>query len=348
MATLAYFNGEFIPLEEVKVGIQTHALHYGTACFEGIRAYWNEDAQQLYVFRLWDHYKRLENSARTIRMKLPHSVEEMCDITAELLARQGFKTDVYMRPLAYKSNEMIGVRLHDLNDGFVVYAQPFGKYLDAHGGARCCVSSWRRIQDTAIPARCKITGGYINAALAKSEAIEDGYDEAIMLTEDGHVSEGSGENIFLVIGEQLVTPAVSENILPGITRDAVMRIAAQELGFTTVERQVDRTELYSADEVFLTGTAAEITPVHEIDRRPVGAGATGQLTQELQKHFFDIVKGRRAQYMSWCRPVYGDVRTAVKLKQTAAAAMDNGAKAVRCCRQTAGPQPRSTRSAAHL
>lgn len=310
MSLLAYFNGNFIPLADVKVGIQTHALHYGTACFEGIRGYWNEDEQQLYVFRLREHYKRLENSGRTIKMKLPHSVDEMCDITVELLARQGFKTDVYIRPLLYKSNEMIGVRLHGLDDGFVIYAQPFGKYINAEHGARCCVSSWRRVQDTAIPARCKITGSYINSALAKSEAIEDGYDEAIMLSEDGHVSEGSGENIFLVIDGQLVTPAVSENILPGITRDTIMRIALEDKGINVTERSVDRTELYSADEVFLTGTAAEITPVVEIDRRPVGDGTVGPITEELQKHFFEVVRGRVADRIDWCRPVYAGVGAA--------------------------------------
>jgi branched-chain amino acid aminotransferase len=304
MSPLAYFNGQFMPLEDVKVGIQTHALHYGTACFEGIRAYWNEDAEQLYVFRLREHYQRLGNSARTIRMKLPASVDELCDATVELLARQDFKENLYIRPLLYKSNEVIGVRVHNLDDGFVVYAQPFGMYLNTEAGIRCRVSSWRRIQDSAIPARCKITGSYINSALAKSEAIEDGYDEAIMLTEEGHVSEGSGENIFLFANGQLITPSVSENILCGITRDSLMRLALEELGIPTVERQVDRTELYSADEVFLCGTAAEVTPVLEVDRRPVGDGQIGTMTSKLARLFGDIVRGRNAKYIDWCRPVY--------------------------------------------
>lgn len=303
MGPLAYFDGQFMPLADVKVGIQTHALHYGTACFEGIRGYWNQDAQEMYIFRLKEHYQRLGNSARSIRMKLPHSVDELCDITAELLARQNIKEDVYIRPLLFKRNEVVGVRLHGLDDAFVVYALPFGKYLTTEG-ARCRVSSWRRIEDTAIPARSKITGSYINAALAKSEAIEDGYDEAIMLTEDGHVAEGSGENIFLVSKGQFITPALSENILPGITRDAIIRVASEEMGIPTIERRVDRTELYSADEVFLCGTAAEVTPVVEIDRRPVGAGTIGPLTTQLQGLFFDIVKGGNPKYIDWCRSVY--------------------------------------------
>ncbi|MGQ9675316.1 MAG: branched-chain amino acid transaminase [Chloroflexota bacterium] len=304
MGLLAYFNGKYVPLADVKIGIQTHALHYGTACFEGIRGYWNAEAEQMYIFRLREHYERLANSARTIRMKLPASIDELCDLTVELIARQGIKEDVYIRPLLYKSNEVIGVRVHGLDDGFVVYAQPFGKYLNTDAGIRCCVSSWRRIEDSAIPARCKITGSYINSALAKSEAIEDGYDEAIMLNEDGHVAEGSGENIFLVIKGEFVTPGLSENILPGITRNALMRVALEEMGIPTVERKVDRTELYSADEVFLCGTAAEVTPVLEIDRRTIGDGQIGPITAKLQRLFFQVVRGNNPKYLDWCRPVY--------------------------------------------
>lgn len=304
MGPLAYFNGKYVPLSDVKIGIQTHALHYGTACFEGIRGYWNAEAGQMYIFRLREHYERLANSARTIRMKLPASIDELCDITVELIARQGLREDVYIRPLLYKCNEVIGVRVHGLDDGFVVYAQPFGKYLNTEAGIRCRVSSWRRIEDSAIPARCKITGSYINSALAKSEAVEDGYDEAIMLNEDGHVAEGSGENIFLVIKGQLVTPGLSENILPGITRDSLMRVALEEMGIPTIERKVDRTELYTADEVFLCGTAAEVTPVLEIDRRAIGDGQIGATTARLQKVFYQVVKGNNPTYVDWCRPVY--------------------------------------------
>ncbi len=304
MGPLAYFDGQFVPLAEVKIGIQTHALHYGTACFEGIRGYWNPEAEQMYIFRLREHYERLANSARTIRMKLPASVDELCDITVDLIARQGLREDVYIRPLLYKSNETIGVRLHGLDDSFVVYALPFGKYLNTDAGVRCCVSSWRRVEDGAIPARCKITGSYINSALAKSEAVEDGYDEAIMLNDDGHVAEGSGENIFLTMRGEFVTPALSENILPGVTRNSIIRIALEEMGIPTVERKVDRTELYSADEVFLCGTAAEVTPVLEIDRRPIGDGQIGPVTHKLQKLFYEVVKGRNPKYASWCRAVY--------------------------------------------
>jgi branched-chain amino acid aminotransferase len=286
------------------VSIMTHAFNYGTGCFEGIRAYWNEDKNQLYAFRLREHYQRLSNSARILQMKLPMDVAGLCDITLELVRRNDWKQDVYIRPICYKSSEIVGVRLHDLDDGFAIFTAYMGKYLDPEKGSRCCVSAWRRVDDNAIPARAKITGIYINSAFAKSDAVMNGYDEAIMLTNEGHVSEGSGENIFMVCGDTLVTPAPSENVLIGITRDTVIRIAREELGIPTIERQIDKSELYVADEVFMTGTAAEVTPIVEVDRRPVGDGRIGKTTARLQKAFFDIVRGRSPQHESWLTPVY--------------------------------------------
>jgi branched-chain amino acid aminotransferase len=304
MTAYAYFEGRFVPLAEAKISIRTHALHYGTGCFEGIRGYWNPDDEEIYLFRMLDHYLRLERSGKILGIKLPHTPQELCEITVELIRRNGHREDVYVRPIAYKASEAIGVRMHDLEDGFAIFTAPFGKYLPMEKGVRCCVSSYRRVDDNAIPARAKVTGIYVNSALAKTEAQLNGFDEAIMLTHEGHVSEGSGENIFLVIDGVLVTPAASENILPGITRATVITLAREELGIPTVERQVDRSELYIADECFLTGTAAEISPVIEIDRRPVGGGTIGPITARLQELFFQVVRGRHPRYRHWCTPVY--------------------------------------------
>lgn len=304
MPPYAYFNSQFVPLSEARIGIMTHALHYGTACFEGIRGNWNEDDEELYVFRCEDHYQRLINSCKLLRIDLAYSIEELCRLTVELIHRSGYKEDVYIRPLAYKSSEALGVRLHGLEDGFLMLVTTFGPYLDIEKGIRCCTSSWRRIDDDMIPPRGKITGLYVNNAFAKTEAIENGFDEAILLTSDGYVSEGSGENIFLVIDGQLVTPASYDRILMGITRDTVIELARAELGIETVERHVDRSELYLAEECFLTGTAAHITPVVDIDRRKVGEGTIGKLTAKLQELYFDVERGRTKKYVLWCTPAY--------------------------------------------
>ena len=308
MGDFAYFQGSFVPLSEAKIGIMTHAFNYGTGCFEGIRGYWNDTEGQLYLFRLREHYERLSRSARILGFQLPGDVDHLCNLTLELLRRNSAQHDVYVRPIVYKSSEVVGVRMHNLEDGFAIFATTMGKYIDVSGGCRCCISSWRRVDDNAIPARAKVTGIYVNSALAKTEAQLNGFDEAIMLTHDGHVSEGSGENIFLVEGGTLVTPAPSENILLGITRATVMQLAREELGIPTVERQVDRSELFTADECFLTGTAAEITPVVEVDRRPVGSGHVGPVTAQLQEQFFDVVRGKNGKYQSWCVPVYAPAR----------------------------------------
>lgn len=308
MSNYAYFQGNFVPLSEAKVGIMTHALNYGTGCFEGIRGYWNEADGQLYLFRLREHYERLARSARILGFTLPADVDALCEITLELLRRNDSRHDVYVRPLVYKSSEVVGVRMHNLEDGFCIFTTTMGKYIDAAGGARCCVSSWRRVDDNAIPARAKVTGIYINSALAKTEAQLNGYDEAIMLTHDGHVSEGSGENIFLVMDGALVTPSPSENILLGITRATAVQLARDEMGVATVERSVDRSELFVADECFMTGTAAEITPVVEVDRRRVGSGTIGPVTAELQERFFAVVRGQNPKYKGWCTPVFVERR----------------------------------------
>ncbi len=302
MTLYAYFHKQFVPLSEAKIGIMTHSLHYGTALFEGIRGNWNSERKQIYLFRLKEHYERLHKGCRVLKISLPYTIDELCRITVDLVERCGFQEDIYIRPLAYKSSESLGVRLHDLDDDFLVFAFPWGPYLGDK--ARCCVSSWRRPDDNVIPPRIKITGLYVNNAFAKTEAVENGFDEAIMLTPDGHVSEGTGENIFLVINGKLITPASYNNILVGITRDTVIKLAQNELGVETIERPIDRSELYVAEECFLTGTAAHITPVAEVDRYKIGSGEVGEITRKLQEIYSDVIRGNNSKYLDWCTAVY--------------------------------------------
>jgi len=304
MPAFAFFRGEFVPIEKARVSIMTHAFNYGTGCFEGLRAYWNEAEEQLLVFRMAEHYRRFHTSARILRIALSYSVEQLGEITLDLLRREGYRQDVYIRPLAYKSSEGIGVRLHDIEDDFALFAMPFGRYVEKEEGADVAVSSWRRVADNAIPARAKVTGAYVNSALAKSDALLNGYDEAIVLNQDGHVSEGSAENLFLVRDGKLVTPPVIENILEGITRATIIQIAREELALETVERPIDRTELYVADEVFFCGTGVQVAAIASVDRRPVGDGKMGPIVQQIRQLYFDVVRGRVPRYRHWCTPVY--------------------------------------------
>jgi branched-chain amino acid aminotransferase len=299
----AYFNGAFVPLRDAKVSVLTHALNYGTGVFEGIRAYWNEQHGQLYGLHLIEHYQRLHRSCKVMRLDLEPTPERLVEITLELLRRNDFREDAYVRPLVYKSDEIIGVRLHDLHTAFTVFAVPFGTYIEIDRGISCGVSSWRRVDDNAIPARSKITGSYVNAALAKTEAQEAGFDEAIVLTNDGHVSEGSAENLFMVRNGTLITPPVTDNILEGIVRQSVMRIAG-DLGIPVEVRSIDRTELYIADELFLCGTGAQLAPVTSVDHRPVGDGAVGSLTKQLSTVYFAAVHGDDPRYKEWVTPVH--------------------------------------------
>jgi len=303
MPSFAYFNKQFVPLAEAKLGIMTNALHYGTAIFEGIRGNWNSEQKQMYLFRLKEHFERMHEGCRVLKIDLPHSVDELCQITAKLVAMCRFEEDVYIRPLAYKSSESLGVRLHDLESDFLALVIPWGPYLDMDK-ARCGISSWRRPDYNVIPPSAKLTGLYINNALAKTEAIEKGFDEAIMLTPGGHVSEGTGENIFLFLDGKLVTPASDNHILLGITRNTVIELAKEELGIETIERPVELNELFAADECFLTGTAAHLTPVGEIDHRPIGDGEVGEITAKLQRLYFEIIRGNNPKYLDWCTPVY--------------------------------------------
>jgi len=306
MTNYAFFEGKFVPIEQAKVSIMTNAFNYGTGCFEGIRAYWNEEEKQLFVFRMQEHYERLHRSCRILHIELPYSAERLGEITLELLRKEEARTDTYIRPLAYKATEGIGVRLHDLKDEFAVFALPFGKYIEKEEGARVCVASWHRIRDNAVPARAKITGAYINSAFCKTEAMLNGFDEAIVLNENGHVSEGSAENLFIVRDGQLITPPVTENILEGITRATIMQFAREQFGLETVERPIDRTELYVADEAFFCGTGVQVAAIATIDHRPLGAGKIGPLTKKLRDFYFDIVRGKVEAYRPWCTPVYSN------------------------------------------
>jgi branched-chain amino acid aminotransferase len=303
MPQYAYYKKQFLPLADAKMSPMTNFMHYGTGVFEGIRGNWNEEKQQIYIFRMREHYERLVNGCKVLKIKIPYTIEDMCKITVELVARSGIKENLYIRPLAYKSSESLGVRLHNLEDDFLAFVIPWGPYLDTDV-CRVGVSSWRRPGSNYAAPQAKITGGYYNGAFAKTEAHDNGFDEAIMLNDSGHVAEGSGENIFLAVDKSLVTPGIYENALIGITRNTVIELAQKELGIATVERPVDRTELYTAKELFFTGTATHIAAIGEVDHRTIGDGHIGPLTRKLQELYFDIINGRNPKYLNWCTPVY--------------------------------------------
>ncbi|HKE36249.1 MAG TPA: branched-chain amino acid transaminase [Candidatus Baltobacteraceae bacterium] len=307
---IVYADGEFKRYGDAKVGLLTHGLQYGTGCFEGIRGYWVPQDEELYLVLLRDHYERLATSAKILTMSLPKSTDELLDITVELCVRNRFERNVYVRPFVYKAAEDVGVRLHNVPDAFAIVPIPFTAYLDTSKGLHVCVSSWRRADDTMAPPRAKITGLYVNSALAKTEAIQNGYDEAILLSHDGHVAEGSAENIFLVRRGVLYTPDPSQNVLEGCTRRAIMDIA-REFGIEVIERSIDRGELYSADEVFFTGTAAGVGYVATIDRRTVGDGTMGPVTRQLGEFYERIVTAREPRYANWITPAYAKVKVPV-------------------------------------
>ena len=300
----AFFRGKIVPYSEAKVGVLTHALNYGTAAFAGIRAYWNADEQQLFIFRSLDHYRRFLNSAKLLCMELNQTPESLTQITIELLRKDGYQQDIYIRPLAYKADEAIGVKLHDLRDEISIVAIPFDRYLKNDEDAHFTISSWRRVDDNMIPARGKIAGAYANSALVKTDAMRAGFDEALVLTQEGHLSEGSAMNVFMVRDGLLVTPPVTDNILEGITRRTVIELAEKELGITVVERSIDRTEVYLCEELFVTGTAAQITAITKVDFRPIGTGKMGPVTAKLRALFQDVIRGRNPRYRAWNTAVY--------------------------------------------
>ncbi len=299
----AYFRKQIVPLSEAKIGIMTHAFNYGTGVFEGIRGNWNPDDNTVYLFKVREHIARLRMSAKICRINIGETDDEIEALIKQVVEKSGIREDQYVRPLAYKSSEAIGVRVHDLDDDLLIFAAPFGPYLDIDAGARVQTSSWRRVDDMSIPARAKTTAGYLNSALAKTEAMENGFDEAILLNADGHVAEGSGENIAIIRGGRIITPARSDNVLEGLTMATVLGLAHSEYGIEVESRTIDRSELYVADEVFMTGTAAHVTPILEVDRRPVADGQVGPISKQLQSLYFDIIYGRNPKYVSWCTAV---------------------------------------------
>jgi len=295
----AFFQGKIVPYSEAKVGVATHALNYGTAVFGGLRGYWNEEKKKLFVFRPMDHYRRFLSSCRLLCMEFDRTPESLTQLMLELLRKDNYQQDIYIRPLAYKADEVIGVRLHNLTDELTIFALPFGQYIKNDTSAHVTISSWRRIDDNMIPARGKISGAYVNSALAKTDAARAGFDEALVLTQDGHLSEGSAMNLFIVRDGVLITPPVTENILEGITRRTVIELARKELNLTVVERPIDRTEIYICDELILTGTAVQVTVATKIDHRPIGNGVMGPVGEGLRKLFEAVARGNNPKYAHW-------------------------------------------------
>lgn len=300
----AFFEGKFVPLEDAKISIMTTGFLYGTAVFEGVRAYWNERQEEIYIFRLREHFERMSESMKIMHMSLKYSVDEMCKIVVELVRRNAPRVDTYVRPTAYKAACRIGPNLTDSPTDFCIFTVAFGDYFHGAEGLDVQVSSWRRVEDNAIPARAKIVGSYANTALAKSDAVISGFDECIVLAENGQVSEGSAMNLFMVRRGKLVTTPITENILEGITRHSVMEIAEQELGMKTECRPIDRSELYLADELFFCGTGAQIAPIATVDKRVIGAGGVGPISDKIRQLYVNICRGENPKYSKWLTPVY--------------------------------------------
>ena len=292
-------------MAEAKISIMTHAFNYGTGVFEGIRAYWNEDKKQLYVLKLREHFERFQRSSElALKTEPKFTIDQMVEMTVELCRKNDYKQDIYIRPIYYKSQEKIGLGLIGIEDDFCMFVSPFGAYLDITKGIRVCVSKWWRISAQSIPQGAKITGTYINSSLAKAEALEKGFDEAILLSHEKTVAEGSGENLFMVKDNTLITPPLSETILPGITRICIMELAKNELGLKTVERQIQQKELYSADELFFCGTGAEVSPIVGVDEHQLKDGKPGPITKKIQEVYFRAVHGNDPKYSDWITPVY--------------------------------------------
>lgn len=299
---ICYFEGDFVPMRDAKVSIMTHAFMYGTATFEGIRAYWNEEQGRLFGLRVREHVERIRQSCRILLMEPVPSVDELTRLIVETVRRNGFRQDTYIRPSFYKSTRAIGVRLHDLEHELYIVALPFGNYIDTDHGVRLMTSSWRRNADDALPARGKIVGGYVNMAFQKSEAELNGFDEAVVLTADGHVNESSAANIYMVRDGVAITPPVSDDLLEGVTRKALMELLGNE-GIPVLERSIDRSELYVADEIFVCGTGVQVSPVVEVDHRKVGSGEIGPIARLVRDRYFDAVRGRLPEYAHWLTPI---------------------------------------------
>jgi branched-chain amino acid aminotransferase len=317
--TYAYFKGNFVPIEDANINIMNHSFMYGTAVFEGVRGYWNEKRKEMYLFRMREHFERMQDSMKIMYLQTEHSVDELCKIVVELLRRNQPTTDTYVRPTAYKTVHRVGPGLDNNPSDICIFSVAFGDYFHGAGGLKVQISSWRRVEDNAIPARAKIVGAYANTALAKTDALMAGFDDCIVLSEDGHVSEGSAMNIFMVKRGKLVTTPINDNILEGITRASIIDFAKQEWGWETETRSIDRSELLIADEMFFCGTGAQIAPIIEVDKRIVGDGKPGPMTQKIKETYLSICKGENPKYLKWLTPVYGTAGSAEKKEQEVAA-----------------------------
>jgi len=300
----AFFEGKIVPIEEAKVSVMTHAIHYGTAVFAGMRAYWNADEEQLFIFRSADHFARLKQSARLLLMDIPYTAQEFTHILVDLLRHENFRQDTYIRPLVYKSYLGVGVKINDLPNEFTIFAVPMQDYLSHSDATQACFSTWRRVDDTMIPPRGKIAGAYVNSALAKSEALMNGFDEAIVLNQDGHVSEGSAANFGIVRQGVVITPPRTANVLEGITLRTVATLLHEQMGVEMIEHEIDRSEVYNADEAFFCGTGVQIAAVTSVDHRPIGTGKMGPVVGELRRLYDATVRGKLPQYRDWVQPVY--------------------------------------------
>lgn len=303
MEPVIYFKRAFRPESEATVSVRSRALNYGLGCFAGIRGYRTDDGQQVHVFRLERHVRRLEQSARILCLRLPGTQVEVAEVILELLRRNEMRGDTYVRPIVFANSNELAPILDPETSETAIFCMPLGRYLSADP-IDVCVSSWRRIRESALPARAKATGGYLNSALARREALDGGYAEAILLTEDGQVSEGSAEHVFIVRDGQLISPPSTADNLDGITRQSLITLAREDLGMAFVERPIGRTELYIADEMFLCGTGAEVTPVRSVDRRQIGDGVMGPQTKRLSQHFEAVVRGRVPARKDWLTPVW--------------------------------------------
>ena len=300
---IVWFEDRFVRFADAKVSPLTHTFNYGTGLFEGIRGYYEQQKRQLFLFRMIEHYERWKRNCRILRIEVPPSVDDLAEITTELCRRNNFESHIYVRPLAYKASARLGVPMDD-NDSYTIMAVPVGEYATGKKGHTAGISSWRRVEDNAIPGRAKICGAYVNSVLAVDEAKRNGFDEAIFLNESGHVAEGATSNLFIVRNGKLITPPPTDNILEGITRASIIELAERELALPIIERSIDRTELYICDEMFLTGTAVEVTPIVGVDHRPVGNGEVGAIAQKLKTLYADATRGRIPRYSHWAWPVY--------------------------------------------
>lgn len=305
----AYFEGRIVPFEQATISVMNHTFNYGTGAFGGLRGYWNEDEQELFIFRPLDHFKRLLNSARLLTFELDYTPQQLTDILFELLRAEGWRENIYIRPLVYVKNEQIGVKLHDLEYDITMFSLPFGSYVPNEEGTSVTISSWRRVDDNVIPARGKIIGAYVNSALIKTDAQRAGFDEALVLNQDGHVSEGSAANFFMLRDEEVITPPVTANILEGITRRTVIQLLRHEMGLEVIERPIDRTEVFLAEEAFFCGTGVQVAAITSVDHRPIGTGRIGPVVSKLRELYFDVVTGRVEKYRFWNAPVYAPVAT---------------------------------------